>query len=79
MPNQIQWKHFPLVQEEQLAKAWLTDMQRFGKSANTLDAYGRALEGYLRFITNSQVSFKVATREQISCYVIQVARYTGSI
>ena len=48
---EIQWDRVPLVANQKDARAWLGFQACRGLALNTLDAYGRNLERYLRFLS----------------------------
>lgn len=45
----ITWDRFPLVAGDAHARRWLQFTANIGRAANTVDAYGRAVEDHLRF------------------------------
>jgi site-specific recombinase XerD len=49
--SEIQWDRVPLVASQKDARAWLGFQACRGLALNTLDAYGRNLERYLRFLS----------------------------
>ena len=49
--SEIQWDRVPLVADQKDARAWLGFQACRGLALNTLDAYGRNLERYLRFLS----------------------------
>lgn len=48
--GEIRWDRFPTVAALPQARAWLSFQAYRGLAINTLDAYGRNLERYLRFV-----------------------------
>jgi len=66
---QIQWVRFPLIALHSRARAWLQIQANLGLAHNTIEAYGRALEDYLKFSSNSSLNIEAATQEHISQYV----------
>lgn len=52
-----------------LARPWLELQADLGRSPNTIAAYGRGAEDYLRFCTARAVDWPTATREHIGHYV----------
>lgn len=46
----VRWERYPLVAEMPVARRWLQIQADLGLSPNTVAAYGRALEDYLRFL-----------------------------
>ncbi len=65
----IRWERFPLVATTEHARTWLSIQVGLGRAANTVEAYGRALEDFLAFCGRSLLGYEVATREQIAAYV----------
>jgi len=49
--NEIRWDRIPFVAGHRDARAWLSFQACRGLALNTLDAYGRNLERYLRFLS----------------------------
>jgi len=66
---EIEWKRFPLVGETSDAKAWLSIQAKLGLAANTLAAYGRALEDYLAFSARCGIDPGSASKAHIASYV----------
>jgi integrase/recombinase XerD len=64
---------FPLVAQHSQARQWLGMQIKYGLAPNTIDAYGRALEGYLAFCAQHSVVPLSATREHIAAYVHHLA------
>jgi site-specific recombinase XerD len=65
----IKWQQFPFVSAFPLAKTWLIIQANLGLAPNTIAAYGRALEDFLRFSSCQQIIPSSATREHIAAYV----------
>lgn len=65
----IRWERYPLVAECEHTSVWLQIQGNLGLASNTIEAYGRALEGYLRFCQSQEIAPEAATREQMSRYV----------
>ena len=65
----IRWEHYPLIAQQEHTRRWLTMQGNFGLASNSIEAYGRALEGYLRFCQDQGITPEEATREQLSWYV----------
>jgi integrase len=45
----VRWERYPLVDQHPEAHRWLQFLANIGRAANTIDAYGRAVEDHLRF------------------------------
>src|SRR5712664_2152353 len=65
----IRWQHYPSVALLPAAKAWLQIQANLGLAANTIEAYGRALEDYLTFCCQQQIEVEAAAKEHLSLYV----------
>ena len=65
----ICWQHYPVVAQSPTAQSWLTIQANLGLAANTVTAYGRALEDFLTFCTHQTIAPDRATREHIALYV----------
>lgn len=65
----IRWDRCPLVGADLHARSWLTLQSHRGLTPNTLDAYTRALERYLGFLTTHHVGCAVATRGDVGLYL----------
>jgi len=48
--SEIDWSRYPLIAENKLARRWLQIQRDLGLAENTVEAYGRGLEEYLRFV-----------------------------
>lgn len=67
------WEKFPLSANHSNVKLWLSIQINLGLARNTIDAYARALEDYLRFCVNNSISIDEATREHIASYLHNMA------
>ena len=65
----VRWEHYPHVVSNELARAWLVLESNLGLAANTLDAYGRALQDYLAFSADQNAPVITATKDHIAEYV----------
>ncbi len=43
----IRWERYPLLAQQEHTRSWLQIQGNLGLASNTVEAYGRALEGYL--------------------------------
>jgi len=62
---EIRWERYPIAAELDAARAWLVLQRNLGLAANTIDAYGRALEEYLSFSVAKEVSVITAPKGHI--------------
>jgi integrase/recombinase XerD len=65
----IRWEHAPLTAAHPLCRAWLTFQSQRGLSRNTLEAYSRGLEIFLRFLTVQQLPVPAVTRAHVGRYL----------
>jgi integrase/recombinase XerD len=66
---EVRWDRFPQVGQNSHARSWLTIQADLGLAANTVKAYGRALEDYFSFARRSAVEPDLAARATIAGYV----------
>ena len=71
--NTIRWERFPLINQSSEARSWLLIQFNLGLAANTIEAYGRALEDFLAFCTGHSVSPELAKKDQIAAYVHELS------
>jgi len=67
--ERIRWEHVPLSAAHPLCRAWLTFQSQRGLSRNTLEAYSRGLEIFLRFLADQQLPIPAVTRAHIGTYL----------
>ena len=67
--NEPAWQRYPLVARTPLARAWLKIEANLDHAPNTIDAYGRGVEEYLRFCEAKGVEPTAATRGHVASYV----------
>lgn len=65
----IQWDRYPLVATLSTARTWLEIQANLGRAPNTVDAYGRDLEDYLRFCEQLSIAPQLASKEHIARYL----------
>jgi integrase/recombinase XerD len=68
MPTPV-WSHYPLAAAEPHGRSWLALLGNLGRSAATVDAYGRGLDQYLRFCRDLRLDAQSATLEHVSLFV----------
>ncbi len=69
----VRWERYPLLVQQPRARIWLTIQSDLGLARNTIDAYGRALEDYLRFSGRGEVRPDTATRADVAAYARDLA------
>lgn len=67
--SEIQWDRVPLVASQNDARAWLGFQACRGLALNTLDAYGRNLERYLRFLNACDKRPHEISQETVGAYL----------
>src|SRR5919204_4709027 len=67
--TEVRWERYPLVQADPLARGWLQIQADLGLAANTIEAYGRALQDYLSFSSRLAVVPATAGRAHVAAYV----------
>jgi len=75
----IRWKFFPHAAGHSFSRGWLTFQSHRGLSRNTLDAYCRGLELFLRFLSTRQLSVASVTRADIGAYLAAMQCNTVAI
>ena len=65
----IRWELVPLAAADPLCRSWLTFQSQRGLSRNTLAAYSRGLEIFLRFLAAEQLCITSARRSDIGAYL----------
>jgi site-specific recombinase XerD len=71
---EMRWERYPLVNESVTVKAWLTIQINYGHACNTVEAYSRALEDYLRFCESHNLIPESASREDLANYIHDLSR-----
>jgi len=71
--GEVRWERYREVSGNELTRTWLSIGANLGLAQNTIDAYGRALEDYLRFSRAADIEIRSATREHIAAYVHELA------
>ena len=70
---ELRWERYQRVSENAHAREWLQFQAARGLAANTLDAYGRDLDAYLRFLASAGISFGSVTRSTLGAYIRSIA------
>jgi len=65
----LAWDKFPTLLGHSHAKSWLLVQIHLGLAQNTIQAYARALEDYLRFSLRLSVPVDSASRQHVAVYV----------
>jgi site-specific recombinase XerD len=62
------------------ARQWLTMREQFGLTANTLDAYARAIDCYLSFLASRESTCETSTQADVAAWISQlIQRVTASL
>ncbi len=70
----IQWVRYQAIASEEFARQWLQIQSDLGLAQNTVDAYGRGLEEYLRFLGSLEVPVASAARTHVAAYVASLRK-----
>jgi site-specific recombinase XerD len=60
------------------ARQWLTMREQFGLTANTLDAYARAIDSYFSFLASRECTCETSTQADVAGWINQL-RSRGSL
>src|ERR1700694_662789 len=71
--NEVRWSLYPLVSDNEIARAWLQMQAHLQLAPKTIDAYGRCLNDYLAFCAKQHVIPETITHEQVALYVHDLA------
>ncbi len=77
--SEIDWSRYPFIAENDLGRRWLQIQRDLGLAQNTVEAYGRGLEEYLRFVRDLRTDPTQAGREIIANYVRSLRTRPGAI
>lgn len=69
MQEEPRWDQYPLVAADPHGRAWLSLLYNRGKAPKTVEAYGRALNAFLAFISTESVSLPEVTEEHVAKYI----------
>jgi site-specific recombinase XerD len=67
--NEIEWDRFPRVRRIVEGKKWLEVQHMLGLAPNTVEAYGRGLDDFLRWCERAGVEAVDAGRAELASYV----------
>ena len=76
--TEIAWSRYPLIAESDLGRRWLQIQGDLGLAQNTVEAYGRGLEEYFRFVRDLEIAPTKAGREIIATYVRSLRARPGA-
>jgi len=77
--SEIDWSRYPLVAESDLTRRWLQIQSDLGLAQNTVEAYGRGLEEFLRFLRGLETSPSEVGRGIIAVYIGKLRARPGAI
>ena len=66
---ELRWERYQRVSENPHAREWLQFQAARGLAANTLDAYGRDVDAYLRFLASEGISLGSVVRSTLGAYI----------
>ena len=67
--DEIRWDRFPRVESNPDGKQWLEIQRMLGLARNTVEAYGRGLEDFLRWCESAETVARSASRADVAGYV----------
>jgi integrase/recombinase XerD len=70
---EVRWERYPKASENTHAREWLQFQAARGLAANTLDAYGRNLDAFLRFVELRNIPLHSVRRNTVGIYVQHLA------
>lgn len=73
---ELRWERYPRVFENGQTKEWLQFQASRGLAANTLDAYGRDLNAYLKFLETAGISLQAVNRSTVATYIRSISELT---
>jgi site-specific recombinase XerD len=76
--SEIDWSRYPLLAESKLGRQWLQIQRDLGLAQNTVEAYGRGLEEYLRFVRALQIDPSQVGGEIIASYIHNLRARPGA-
>jgi hypothetical protein len=76
--SEIDWSRYPFVAQNDLGRRWLQIQCDLGLAQNTVEAYGRGLEEYLRFLRDLYTDVRQAGCEIIANYVSSLRARAGA-
>ena len=77
--SEIDWSRYPLVAGNRLGRRWLQVQRDLGLAQNTVEAYGRGLEEYLRFVRDLRTDPTQVSGEIIASYVHSLRARPGAL
>jgi site-specific recombinase XerD len=75
--GEVRWERFPRVAGSPEGKQWLEIQAMLGLAQNTVEAYGRGLEDFLRWCGRSRVMAGSAGRDDVARYVVDLRQRRG--
>ena len=75
--DRIRWDRFPRVERSPEGKQWLEIQHMLGLAPNTVEAYGRGLEDFLRWCKRAKVKAVGASRAEVAAYVADLRSRPG--
>ena len=75
--GEVRWERFPSVGALPEARQWLRIQSMLGLAPNTVEAYGRGLEDFLRWCARSQLIAGSVGRDDVARYVADLHQRRG--
>ena len=67
--GEVDWFRYPLVRDSDCGRRWLQIQSDLGLAKNTVEAYARGLDGYLRFLRDLEMNPTECNREVIASFI----------
>ncbi|HZS62138.1 MAG TPA: site-specific integrase [Gemmatimonadaceae bacterium] len=76
-PSTINWTKYPRVADDAYARRWLTLVELRGRDPKTVDAYARALDAFLAFLSRESLGPLVVTEDHVARYLRHMRTLPG--
>jgi site-specific recombinase XerD len=73
------WDRFERISGDHVARSWMKWQLSRGLAQNTIDAYARALERYLRFLETHRLSYNSVTRTDVGWFIRDLFALPGHL
>lgn len=67
--KEITWKRYPWIIKVESAQTWIQIQHNLGLAPNTVEAYARALNEFIKFCADREITVTLAKKEHVALYV----------